>query len=212
MEPSQYQFVTEATASTTPTPAVGFDIFSTIYYILAGNDTTAALLNPGSIISFLNIIWSIFVVLSFAASIFMLVLYAHASTRRWQYYAQGDRELRDAEVLYDEMYRGVRKSSRLNDVFTHIESANPNDWKLAIIEADIMLDDVLKQRGYVGNSLGERLKGISPGQLNSLDDAWEAHKIRNRVAHDGADFVLTKREAEETINRYRRVFSEFGMN
>jgi len=69
----------------------------------------------------------------------------------------------------------------------------------------------LKQRGYAGNSLGERLRSISPSQLSTLDDAWEAHKVRNQIAHGGADFVLTKRLAEETINRYRRVFGEFGI-
>jgi hypothetical protein len=138
-------------------------------------------------------------------------MYAYASTRRNQYYILGDKELRDAEELYDAQFRGVQKSGRLNDVLQHIESSNPNDWKLAIIEADIILDDILKQKGYVGASLGERLKSISPNQLNSLNDAWEAHKIRNRIAHDGADFVLTQRLAEETINRYRRVFTEFGV-
>jgi hypothetical protein len=141
-----------------------------------------------------------------------LVLYAYASTRRWQYFALGDKELRDAEDAYDEQYRGVRKATRLNDVLAHTASSNPNDWKLAIIEADIILDDILKQQGYVGSSLGERLKSIGTGELNSLNDAWEAHKIRNRIAHDGADFVLTQRLAEETINRYRRVFTEFGVS
>ena len=71
---------------------------------------------------------------------------------------------------------------------------------------------MLKQCGYVGNSLGERLRTITPSQLSSIDDAWEAHKVRNRIAHDGADFVLTKRMAEQTIAQYRRVFSEFGIS
>jgi len=119
--------------------------------------------------------------------------------------------LRDAERLYDEQFRGVIHSTRLQDVLTHSDSENPNDWKLAIIEADIILDDALKQKGYPGNSLGERLKNVSPQQLNSLQDAWEAHKVRNRIAHDGSDFILTKRIAEETIGRYRRVLSELGV-
>lgn len=208
MEPSEFQFVTEATASTTPLPPVGFDIFATIMAFLGGSE----ILNPNGILGFLNILWSIFVTLSFIVSIAMLILYAHASTRRWQYYAQGDKELRDAEEQYDEVYRGIKKTSRLNDVYVHIDSSNPNDWKLAIIEADIILDDILKQQGFVGASLGERLRNISPNQLASLNDAWEAHKIRNRIAHDGADFVLTQRLAEETVNRYRRVFAEFGVS
>jgi len=73
------------------------------------------------------------------------------------------------------------------------------------------IDDILKNKGYPGSSLGERLKSIPSTQLHSLNDAWEAHKIRNRIAHDGSDFILTKHIAEETISRYRRVFSEFDI-
>ena len=214
MQPSDYQYIATATASASDPiqpVGIGFDIFAVIIHILGSNETTSSLLSVNGFVGILNVLWGIFVVLSFIASIVMLALYAYASTRRWQYYALSDKELRDAEALYDELYRGVKKNSRLDDVFMHIESDNPNDWKLAIIEADIILDDLLKQRGFAGNSLGERLKSVAPAQLNTLNDAWEAHKIRNRIAHDGADFILTHRLAHDTINRYRRVFTEFGM-
>lgn len=216
MEPSQPLQPTEPLAvnvssTSADIPVGGFDIFSIFAHIIGGNETSASLLSVNGFVSFLNTLWSVYVILAFAVSIAMLVLYAYASTRRWQFYAMNDKELRDAEDLYDELYRGVKKSSRLDDVLKHIDSDNPNDWKLAIIEADIVLDDLLKQRGYVGNSLGERLKSIPPSQLASLNDAWEAHKVRNRIAHEGADFILTKRIAEETVSRYRKVFNEFGL-
>lgn len=167
-------------------------------------------LNSG-LFSFLDKIWSIYAIMAYLFSIFLLGLYVYASTQRKMYSDLQTQRLRDAERLYDEQYRGIHKNSRLNDMLTHIESDNPNDWKLAIIEADIILDDLLKKKGYLGNSLGDRLKSISPQQLESLDDAWQAHKIRNRIAHDGADFVLTKRIAQETIVRYKKVFDEFGV-
>ncbi len=165
----------------------------------------------GGIFSFLAVLWSIYAVLAYIISIIFLVLYVYASVKKNLYADLLTQGLRDAEKLYDQQYRGVARNSRLEDVLTHSDSENPNDWKLAIIEADIILDDILKQRGYAGNSLGERLKSISPQQLSSLNDAWEAHKIRNRIAHDGADFVLTKRVAQDTITKYRRVFGEFGV-
>jgi hypothetical protein len=200
-----------ATATTSMPAAPGIDIFSLLWSLFGDSEGAASFFSINGFLHLLNILWSIYVFFALLLSIAMLVLYAYASSRRWQYYALGDKELRDEEALYDEMYRGVRKSDRLSDMLTHIESPHPNDWKLAIIEADIILDDILKQQGYAGNSLGERLKSISTMQLNSLNDAWEAHKVRNRIAHEGADFVLTKRVAEETINRYRKVFNEFGI-
>lgn len=168
-------------------------------------------INWAGILGFLGILWSIYTVLAYIFSIFLLVLYVYASVKKNLYLGLQIQTLRDTEKLYDQQFRGATRNSRLEDVFIHLDSESPNDWKLAIIEADIILDDILKQRGYAGNSLGERLKSISPQQLSSLNDAWEAHKIRNRIAHDGTDFVLTKRVAHETIAQYQRVFSELGV-
>lgn len=165
--------------------------------------------NWGGLIGFFAALWSVYAILAYIFSIILLVLYVYASVRKNLYVGLQTQALRDAEKLYDQQYRGGARNSRLEDVLTHSDSDNPNDWKLAIIEADIILDDILKKRGYAGNSLGERLKSISPHQLKTLNDAWEAHKVRNRIAHDGADFVLTKRVAHETITQYRRVFAEF---
>lgn len=211
MEPYVFTATSSVSASGTPmTASPGIDIFSLIMSFFSG-ETSASLLSFRGVLHVVDIIWTIFAFLAFIVSGIMLALYAHASAKRAEYYRLGTQEIRDAEALYDEMYRGVQKNDHMKDVLIHLDSLNPNDWKLAIIEADIILDDVLKQHGYPGASLGERLKSISPQQLGSLQDAWEAHKVRNRIAHDGADFVLTKRLADETIARYRRVFAEFGV-
>lgn len=176
------------------------------------SEFTASLFTDNVFFNFLNKIWSIYAIIAYVFCIFMLVLYVYASVRKKSYDDLQTQKLRDAEQLYAEKYLGTPRNSRLKDVLSHIESDNPNDWKLAIIEADIILDDILKQKGYVGSSLGERLKSISSNQLDSLNDAWEAHKVRNRIAHDGADFVLTKRTAQETIVRYQKVFKEFDVH
>lgn len=200
------------TASTSvPLPTVGFDIFSLILHLFGGNETTASFFSVNGFLDIMSSIWSVYVFFALIISALLLGLYAYASMWRWHYYSEGDRALREAESLYDAQFRGIAKNSRMDDIQNHVDSDNPNDWKLAIIEADIILDGLLKERGYVGNSLGERLKGISPQQLSTLNDAWEAHKTRNMIAHEGPDFVLTKRMAEETIKRYLRVFKEFGV-
>ena len=162
-------------------------------------------------IDFLISLWTVFSIVAYIACIIMLVLYVYASTRRNLYNGLSTQVLRDAERMYDQHFRGATESNRMQDVMTHSSSNNPSDWKLAIIEADIILDDTLKEKGYAGGSLGERLKSIAPHQLASLNDAWEAHKIRNKIAHDGSDFILTKRIAQETIVKYQRVFTELGV-
>ncbi|MDB5254040.1 MAG: protein of unknown function with transrane region [Parcubacteria group bacterium] len=94
-------------------------------------------------------------------------------------------------------------------VVEHSNSINSADWRLAIIEADIMLDEILIEKGYHGDSLGERLKSIDKSDLLSLDNAWEAHKTRNQIAHLGADFNLSERDTKRTVSLYESVFKEF---
>jgi hypothetical protein len=163
------------------------------------------------VLNVLDILWSAYAILAYILAIILLVLYVYAATRYKELLELRAGIVTERERIYDERYRSNPKNSRLEDMTNHIASGNPNDWKLAIIEADILLDETLKEKGYTGVSLGERLRGISPTQLQSLDDAWQAHKVRNQVAHGGADFVLTRRLAEETIKQYRRVFTELGV-
>ncbi len=100
-------------------------------------------------------------------------------------------------------------AERWNKVINHVESPNENDWRQSIIEADIILGDLLVKLGYKGLSIGEQLKRANKGDFKTLDDAWEAHKVRNEIAHAGTEYKITQVEAREVISKYRRVFEEF---
>jgi hypothetical protein len=101
--------------------------------------------------------------------------------------------------------------SRWKHVQSLVESPSESDWRQAIIEADIMLDDVLAASGFVGDSVGEKLKQASPQNFKTLQDAWDAHKVRNDIAHQGSAFPLTGQLAYRTIGKYRNVFEEFHL-
>ncbi len=90
-----------------------------------------------------------------------------------------------------------------------MQSQNPSDWKLAIIEADTLLDVLVERTGFPGVTLGERLKNSDPGVFRTLAYAREAHGIRNRIAHEGIEFKLNERDARRTIQLYEAVFQEF---
>ncbi len=96
-------------------------------------------------------------------------------------------------------------------VLEHINSDDPNKWKLAIIEADIMLNELLDTLNLPGDSVGEKLKSVEMADFKSIDEAWEAHKIRNAIAHGGSEFLLNEREAKRVIGLYEQVFDEFEL-
>lgn len=103
----------------------------------------------------------------------------------------------------------VERNERWEAILRDVSSENPNDWRQAIIEADIILDELVTKMGYRGETLGDKLKQIERSDFNTLDEAWQAHKVRNRIAHSGSDYILTQREARRVIELFREVFHEF---
>lgn len=166
--------------------------------------------SPAAILDIVNTLWLVFAMLSLLLAALFFVGYIYATTRYNQLTDVETDQLKEQERLYQQLYGTGVQSSRFDDIKAHVASDNPNDWKLAIIEADIELERVLDTAGYPGTTIGEKLKAANRETFTTLQDAWEAHKVRNRIAHDGADFVLTKKTAQETIQRYQRVFTEFG--
>ncbi len=100
-------------------------------------------------------------------------------------------------------------NQRWKTVLEHIGSSNQNDWKVSILEADIILDEMLDRMGYKGETLGEKLKKVEESDFLSINSAWEAHKIRNQIAHQGAEFLISHDEAKRIVGLYKQVFEEF---
>ena len=105
---------------------------------------------------------------------------------------------------------GVFKNERWKKVLYYLFSINENDWKLAIIEADSMLFDLLAQLGFKGENLGDKLKEANQDNFRSLSSAWEVHNIRNKIAHEGSSFELSLHEAKRVIALYEQIFQEFA--
>ncbi len=98
---------------------------------------------------------------------------------------------------------------RFERVLAHLHSERESDWRLAVLEADVLLDEMVTQMGYRGDSLGEKLKAVEASDFTTLAKAWEAHAIRNKIAHEGAAFALPEREAKRVVGLYEEVFREF---
>lgn len=101
----------------------------------------------------------------------------------------------------------TKRLRRWQVVLEKVESMNASDWKLAVIEADNIVDDIVKRIGYHGTSFGERLLQIEPSDFDNLQNVWEAHKIRNRIAHE-AGYALSQNEARQAITLFEKALKE----
>ncbi|MEI6345780.1 MAG: hypothetical protein WCO79_00885 [bacterium] len=107
-----------------------------------------------------------------------------------------------------EVAKKARNNERWAAVLENVGSASDSDWRLAILEADIILDDMLKGMGTFGDTVAERLKSVNEHTIPSVQKAWEAHLVRNRIAHDGANFALSQHEARRIIGLFETVLKE----
>jgi|GEM_PF-587347 hypothetical protein len=101
-------------------------------------------------------------------------------------------------------------NDRWQHILSYAASEDQELWRLAIIDADVMMDEMLKTMGYSQDSLGEKLRSAEVPDFRTLDQAWEAHKLRNTIAHEGTSYDLTRSEVDIAINNYRQVFNEFS--
>ena len=97
--------------------------------------------------------------------------------------------------------------SKWDEIQRHLNSTKEAEWKFAVIEADSLVDNVLRASGYPGDTMGDRLKNIDKSQIVTLDELWEAHKIRNRLAHD-LNYFLRYGEAKRAVQLYEKTLKE----
>lgn len=102
-------------------------------------------------------------------------------------------------------------NTRWQMILNHFNSQNPNDWRAAIIDADVMLEDLVTSMGYTGEGLGAKLTSIRVNDFPTLQSAWEGHKMRNIIAHEGVSYNLTERQKEITRRHFEAVFRDMGV-
>lgn len=99
---------------------------------------------------------------------------------------------------------------RWNDITKHFKSHSEVEWRMAIIDADTMLEDLITSMGYQGQTFGEKLKSMQRSGLPWLQSAWDVHLLRNKIAHEGTAYHITEREVYWAFQTFERIFYESG--
>jgi hypothetical protein len=83
------------------------------------------------------------------------------------------------------------------------------NYKLAVIEADKLLDDCLKSMRFQGGTMAERLKFASY-KFTKLKHVWWAHKVRNKIVHE-TRYTLRHGEAKKVLTLFRQALKLLGV-
>lgn len=76
-----------------------------------------------------------------------------------------------------------RYQTKWLEIENSVTRDNAASWQLAIMNADKLLDQALRERRFRGQTMGERMKSAQKTWKNA-NHVWGAHKIRNQLAHE----------------------------
>lgn len=103
---------------------------------------------------------------------------------------------------------GFRKiAASWKKIIKRIDARDQSEYKVAIIEADGMLNEILQKMGFIGKSLDDKLKQLDSNILSNIDQVWEAHNLYNDIIND-PDFKLGKEETQKVLNIYEQALKE----
>ena len=166
-------------------------IFNNIIYYLTSPEIQAKIF-PAKI-AFLSI--------SLVLIVGIIILFAKTHWLQWLFFQDM------TEFLTRRVWGAKRVTARWKKISKRLEGATESEYKLAVIEADDMLDASLKRMGYAGQTLAERLQRLTSATLPNIEEVYEAHKTRNSIVHN-PDFRLSSDDAKKTIEIYEQAFRD----
>lgn len=108
-----------------------------------------------------------------------------------------------------ELVRGKNKLKLTwEKILKRLDSSNESEYKVAIIEADKLVDELIAKFGYKGENFKERLDAIPEGHLKNLEKIKEAHEVRNKVIHE-ENFALNREEARRILDNFSELLKFF---
>ncbi len=89
-----------------------------------------------------------------------------------------------------------------------IQLGRPSNYARAVLEADKLLDHILKGFRAPGMTMADRLKASqNKFSKEGYDAAWKAHKVRNELVHN-SQFELMDYSAKNAINNFKKAIDE----
>ena len=116
------------------------------------------------------------------------------------------------KLVYEESTLPQRKLAGEHwiKIMQRFNAGTESDWRLAIVEADSLVDEIFKRIGFDGETLGERIASISEREVHSIPELKDAHKMRNNLVHTPG-YKIKREDAERALRHYYNVLEELEM-
>lgn len=88
-----------------------------------------------------------------------------------------------------------------------IKRNNESEGKMAVVEADELLDKALERSGYPGETIEEKIEKLK--NETDLDKLSQIRQIRHNIV-DSKEYSLPLDQADTVLDQYEQVFKDIG--
>lgn len=81
--------------------------------------------------------------------------------------------------------------------------------KLAILDADNLVNELLERMGLEGEHMADRLENLTTEDFATLERLWASHRVRNKLVHEHG-FTVSQEEALRVVDDYGSFLREIG--
>lgn len=109
--------------------------------------------------------------------------------------------LSSLSALFSQSNRQWRKVERL------LGEPYQASWKLAVLQAEEIVERTLKQIGFQGDDFSQQIQGLQKQGYRRLDILRDLHQRRDKILND-KNFSLSLAQAKETVAIYKAFWKE----
>ncbi len=100
-------------------------------------------------------------------------------------------------------------TNRWKKIKKRAESGAESEYKLALIEADDFLNEMLEDRGFTGKNFEELINNAGKIVLPNLDEILSAHEIRNSIVYN-PDYKIDLDRVKKILAIYEATTKNIG--
>lgn len=82
-----------------------------------------------------------------------------------------------------------------------------SSWKLAVVKADALIENLLKQLGFKGNNLEELINSLKLRGYQNLNLLEGAHAVSKEILAN-RDYSINQKEAQSIVEIYKKFWQE----
>lgn len=140
---------------------------------------------------------------------------AYSVVRAWRFrpgfHAVGAHEHKGpSKTIHKPTMHDIVMRERWQSIINKFHTGTPEASRLAIIEADALVDTALKNMRIEGEHLADRLSNLEDEDIKSMPKIWRAHRVRNDLVHT-TGFVIAPQDAERTMQDYEAFLREINV-